>query len=352
MNENPAHIGGIFYFCTMTKEQTIEVFAKLGNQIQHLSAEELDQWKREAEIHNKWFTKDNVQKALDGIVFILRKDNLEKWLAPYALPVAAPKKIGVVMAGNIPMVGFHDMLAVLVAGHTLIAKLSSDDAVLLKKIAKLLISIDPSFEERIQFAERLTNIDAVIATGSDNTAKHFEYYFSKLPRIIRRNRVSVAVLTGQETNEELAALGTDMLQYFGLGCRNVSKLFIPKDMTLNRIYEAIEPWKTVVDTLKYANNYEYNRSIFLLKSILHLDNGFLLAIETEELVSAIAVFYYEKYDSLEEVKEKLKAQEEKIQCVVAKEGVIPGSVPFGAAQCPYPWDYADGVDTLRFLENV
>ncbi len=336
----------------MNKEKTIQVFSELGNRIQNLEPDERDAWKRQAEVHNKWFTADNVEKALQGIVFLLRKENLEKWLEKYTLPVQEPKKIGVVMAGNIPMVGFHDMLSVLISGHILLAKLSTDDSVLIKKLAAVLISIAPELEEKIQFVERLNEVNAVIATGSDNTAKHFDYYFSKVPRIIRRNRVSVAVLTGEETKEELALLGGDMLQYFGLGCRNVSKIYIPKDMTINRIYEAIEPWKTVVDAQKYGNNYEYNRSIFLLKSVLHLDNGFLLAIETEELVSAIAVFYYEKYSSLEEVKQKLKTQEEKIQCVVAKDGVLEHTVTFGAAQCPYPWEYADGVDTLEFLLNV
>ncbi len=336
----------------MNKERTIEVFAELGNRIQQLEGEEREAWKRQAEIHNKWFTPDNVEKALEGIAFMLRKEHLEKWLAGYALPVEKPKKIGVVMAGNIPMVGFHDMLTVLISGHVLYAKLSSDDTVLMKRLVALLISIAPELEARIQLVERLNEVDALIATGSDNTAKHFDYYFAKVPRIIRRNRVSVAVLTGKETKEELFLLGGDMLQYFGLGCRNVSKIYIPEGMTLNTIYEAIEPWKTVVDAVKYGNNYEYNRSIFLLKSVLHLDNGFLLAIETEELVSAIAVFYYEKYASLDEVNKKLKAQEEKIQCVVAKEGLIEKAVPFGAAQRPYPWDYADGVDTLKFLLEV
>ncbi len=336
----------------MTREKTIEVFTTLGDRLQTLSTEELDQWKREAEIHNKWFTSENVQKALEGIILMLRKDTLEKWLANYPLPVAVPRKIGVVMAGNIPMVGFHDMLSVLVSGHILVAKLSADDTILMKKLSGLLISIEPSLEGRILFADKLTNIDAVIATGSDNTARHFEYYFSKIPSIIRRNRVSVAVLTGNESGGELAALGGDMLQYFGLGCRNVSKVFIPKEMTLNRLYEAIEPWKTVINAQKYANNYEYNRSIFLLKSVLHLDNGFLIAVETEELTSAIAVFYYERYASLDDVKRQLEAQQSKIQCVVASKGVVENAVPFGAAQSPYPWEYADGVDTLDFLGRI
>lgn len=334
------------------KERIVEIFTELGQRLQNLPEDELLHWKKEAEIKNKWFTEDNIQKAFEGIIFMLRKDNLEKWLSSYNLPSATNKKIGVIMAGNIPMVGFHDMLCVLLAGHTLVAKLSSDDAVLLKKIAALLIAIEPALENRIQFVERLNEVDALIATGSDNTAKHLDYYFSKVPRIIRRNRVSVAVLTGKESKEELMALGGDMLQYYGLGCRNVSKIFIPKEMTLNHIYEAIEPWKKVADNVKYGNNYDYNRSIFLLKSILHLDNGFLLAIETEELVSAIAVFYYEKYNSIEEVKQRLKEQKEKIQCVVAKEGVIDNSVPFGFAQQPGPWEYADGVDTMKFLLTV
>ncbi len=336
----------------MTKGRLIEVFVELGNRIQNLTEDERTRWKKEAEVYNKWFTEDNVEKALEGIVFMLRKDNLEKWLERYPLPVSENKRIGVVMAGNIPMVGFHDLLCVMLTGHTIKAKLSTDDSVLIKKIVALLISIESEFEQKIQFVERMSDIDAIIATGSDNTAKHFDYYFSKIPRIIRRNRVSVAVLTGNETQEELALLGKDMLQYFGLGCRNVSKVYIPKSMTINRIYEALEPWKHVADSVKYGNNYDYNRSVFLLKSILHLDNGFLLAIESEELVSAIAVFYYEKYTSLDDVKLKLKEQEDKIQCVVATDGVIENSFPFGSAQSPYPWNYADGVDTIDFLLTI
>ena len=336
----------------MNKNRLIELFIELGKRIQNLSEDDRMRWKKEAEVYNKWFTEDNVEKALEGIVFMLQKENLEKWLGNYSLPVLNTKRIGVVMAGNIPMVGFHDLLCVLLSGHSLKAKLSSEDSVLMKKIIAELISIEPLLEKRIEVVERMSAIDAIIATGSDNTAKHFDYYFSKIPRIIRRNRVSVAVLTGNETKEELALLGTDMLQYFGLGCRNVSKLYIPKTMTLNQIYEAIEPWKHVADSVKYGNNYDYNRSVFLLKSILHLDNGFLLAIESEELVSAIAVFYYEKYSSLDEVKVKLREQEDKIQCIVSSDGVIENAFPFGSAQLPYPWNYADGVDTIKFLTGV
>jgi len=337
----------------MNKENLLSIFSKLGNELQNLSSEEYNRWQKEAEMYNKWFTSINVRLALDGIIYMLQKPQLEKWLSAYTISSAkASKKIGVLMAGNIPMVGFHDMLCVLISGNHLFAKLSSDDAVLLKKIAEKISSIDPLFKDKIHFVDRLSGIDALIATGSDNTAKHFEYYFSKIPKIIRRNRVSVAVLTGKESDEELTLLGNDILQYYGLGCRNVSKIFIPKDMTLNKIYEAIEHKKEIINDLKYNNNYEYNRSIYLLKSILHLDNGFLITLETEDLISPIAVLYYEKYESLENVKTKLESQKEKIQCIVSKEGVIVNSVPFGSAQCPMPWDYADNVDTLEFLVNL
>jgi len=219
-------------------------------------------------------------------------------------------------------------------------------------IIALIIELEPSFKTKILIEERLNNIDALIATGSDNTAKHFDYYFSSIPRIIRKNRVSVAVLTGEESKEELTALGMDMLTYYGLGCRNVSKLFIPKNMDLTKLFEAIEPLNKIINDAKYANNYEYNRSIYLLKTITHLDNGFIIATETTDLVSPIAVFYYERYTSIGEVKNTIQEQKDKLQCIVAKPGVIENSVDFGNTQCPLPWDYADGVDTLAFLEKL
>jgi hypothetical protein len=333
----------------MNKNKWIEILAELANRLRQLPEEEWSLWKREAELYNKWFTPDNVQKALDGICSMLQPQNLERWLAAYPEPEGKNRKVGIVMAGNIPLVGFHDLLCTLVAGHTCIAKLSSDDKTLLPRVAALLTAIEPSLADKIVFAERLNGVDAVIATGSDNTARHFDYYFSKVPRIVRRNRVSVAVLTGSETEEERTALGADILQYYGLGCRNVSKLYLPEGYPMASIYEPLQAWSVVSDFTKYSNNYEYNRAVYLLKTIPHLDNGFLIAMESEDLVSPIAVFYYEYYKNLDDVRAKLAAQQEKIQCVVARPEVLENAVPFGEAQLPALWDYADGVDTLKFL---
>ena len=257
------------------------------------------------------------------------------------------------MAGNIPAVGFQDALSVLVSGHILLAKPSSDDYVLIYAILNKLIDLEPAFEDYIRFVERLNDADAFIATGSDNTARYFHYYFAKKPHIIRKNRTSVAVLTGEETNEELRALGRDALQYFGLGCRNVSKLYVPEKYDFTRFYEAIQDMdKIYLHHHKYFNNYDYNKSILLVNRVPHFDNGFLLLTESEVLVSAISVLHYETYRSLEEVKEKLAIASEKIQCVVGNSNSgLPEMVYFGETQKPGLLDYADSVDTMAFLAS-
>jgi hypothetical protein len=307
--------------------------------------------------HNHWFTPEFVRQSLRAISEeYLEEEKLSNWIEPYSLHYSsqtAPKKIGVVMAGNVPAVGFDDLLCVLVSGHHLLAKISNDDRSLMLFLIEKLIEIEPELAERISVVERLNAADAYIATGSDNTARYFEYYFSKKPHIIRRNRTSVGILNGNETKEELAALGRDVLQYFGLGCRNVAKVYVPEGYDFREFYEAIEPQHGYyVSHHKYFNNYEYNKSVYLINQEPHFDNGFLMTRETESLVSPISVLFYERYQSADHLAELLTTNEDKIQCIVSQKGNYPNSLPFGQAQSPTLFDYADGVDTMAFLTGL
>ena len=336
----------------MTLTNRIAAFAALGKLIKNLSEDEKWKLSHQAAAHNSWFTEENVLLALEGICRYLDEEKLRQWLAPYNLPEENrdPKKVGVVMAGNIPMVGFHDFLSVLICGHHLYAKPSSQDPVLTPYLAKELSEIEPHFNHFIHFAPRLSGMDAMIATGSDNSSRYFEYYFSKIPHIIRRNRNSCAVLDGSESLEELQALGKDLTQYYGLGCRNVSKLFVPEGYDFTSLFEALAPYQKVIENHKFTNNYDYNKSIFLVNRVPHLDTGFMLFKEDEAMISPISVVYYETYERLEELEQRLEEQQEKIQCVVGHEPV--GQLSFGRAQQPELWDYADGVDTIAFLQQL
>jgi Acyl-CoA reductase (LuxC) len=310
---------------------------------------------QKAYFQNYWFTPDFVAVSLQAIsTHYLDEAKLDNWLSAYSLPnTVVPQKIGVVMAGNVPAVGFHDALCVLASGHHLLAKLSTDDRVLMSFLLEKLVEIEPTLADRITLVERLNDADAYIATGSDNTGRYFEYYFAKKPHIIRRNRTSVGVVNGHETTEELAALGHDVLQYFGLGCRNVSKIYVPEGYNFSAFYEAIEPLSSVYcNHHKYFNNYEYNRSVLLVNQETHLDNGFLMLRPNEALVSPISVLFYETYANPAELTEKISSQTDKIQCVVSANAWFDGSLPFGQAQQPSLTDYADGVDTMQFLTNL
>ncbi|WP_207435481.1 acyl-CoA reductase [Sabulibacter ruber] len=335
----------------LTLENRLSAFIQLGVYLRTLPVEERRYLARRASEHNNFFDFPNVSAALDGIASMLQKEQLEAWLAQYDIPQInpSPKKVGVVMAGNIPAVGFHDALCVLLAGHILQAKPASGDPFLLPHLLSKLVDIEPGFQEQIQLVHMMKESDAVIATGSDNTARHFEFYFANRPHIIRRNRTSVAVLTGNETKEELASLGDDILQYYGLGCRNVSKAYVPQDYDFTPFFEAIQSKQEVANHHKYQNNYDYNKSIYLVNGVPHLDNGFLMVTENQQLVSPISVLFYETYTDQQDLGQKLEAVQEKLQCVVSKEAHWPRSFAFGQAQCPSVNDYADGVDTMEFL---
>tara|TARA_R110001592_G_scaffold72804_4_gene222483 strand:+ start:1579 stop:2643 length:1065 start_codon:yes stop_codon:yes gene_type:complete len=301
---------------------------------------------------NGWFTEIFVLDAIDAIAEMLNKENLEKWVSNYKIKESTPKNIGVIMAGNIPLVGFHDFLSVLISGHNIIAKTSSEDNTLLRKIVEILIDIEPDLTTRIKFVERLEKFDAVIATGSNNTARYFEAYFGKYPNIIRKNRNSVAVLDNNDSKEDIVKLGNDIFQYYGLGCRNVSKLYVPKGYNFNQFFEAIfDDYQDIVNNNKYANNYDYNKAVYLLGNNQLLDNNFILLKEDSSFSSPVAVLHYEYYDDTDELKNHLDSQKENIQCIVSKSAPI-ASLNFGEAQQPQLWDYADGVDTLSFLTNL
>ncbi len=338
----------------MNLQKRIESFQKLGSILSNLTSSELENLALDAQNSNTWFTPTNVKLAIEGIGKFLDKTILENWCALYNLPDRPKeiKTIGVVMAGNIPLVGFHDLLSVLVSGSKIKIKLSSQDAPLMKYVCNTLSDIDPYFSEHIEIADQLKEVDAIIATGSDNTSRYFEYYFAKYPHIIRKNRTSIAILTGNETKEEIHALGKDIFTFYGLGCRNVSKLYVPKGYNFDKFFDAIEEYSPITQHHKYSNNYDYNKSIYLINGVKHLDNGFLMVTEREELVSPISVLYFEYYNSEEELSTMLKTNTEKIQCIVSKEGNWENSFAFGLAQSPSINDYADNVDTMEFLKAI
>ncbi|HTI57562.1 acyl-CoA reductase [Mucilaginibacter sp.] len=331
-----------------------DIFSTLGTQLS-CPDDELSAIIRDEHHYNAWFTADSVEKAVKAIGRMLNKKDLSTWLNRYPTDrLAANKQVGLVLAGNIPLVGFHDVLCVLISGNHALIKSSSQDNRLIKEVLKRLTLIEPAFGDRYTFIERLTNFDAVIATGSNNTSRYFDYYFSKVPNIIRKNRNSVAVLTGQETAQQLFDLGHDIFDYFGLGCRNVSKLFVPTGYDVVPFFEAIEPYHQVINHHKYNNNYDYNKSIYLVNKEKHFDNGFLLLKEDKSMASPLAVLFYENYGSLDQAQELLRQQSENIQCIVsaARLDVANQVVDFGQSQQPALWDYADGVDTMDFLTKL
>ena len=332
----------------------ITAFIRLGDRLSNLEGDEKLALFQQAQNQNAWFTPQSLEQALKGIQLLLDAQALEKWVANYSFSeTGQPQQIGLMLAGNIPGVGFHDILAVLIAGHSASIKLSSQDAALPLWLLTQLKLIEPRFAERIQLEELLKNKQAYIATGSDNSARYFNYYFGKYPHLIRSNRTSVAILSGDESKAELEALGHDIFDYFGLGCRNVSKVFVKNQAQLTQLLDAIQSFEWVANHHKYFNNYEYNKSIYLVNGTPHLDNGFLLLKESADLVSPIGVLFYEIYEDELELQTKLSALASQIQCVVGNSSqVIPGIIPFGQTQCPAPWDYADGVDTLQFSSRL
>ncbi|MBV6645784.1 MAG: acyl-CoA reductase [Cyclobacteriaceae bacterium] len=335
----------------MKLEERVNAIAELGERLSGLADAELDIWTANAYRRNSWFTPEYVKLALEGIVLMLEQESLKKWVGTYQIQTEVPKIVGIVMAGNIPLVGFHDLLCVLISGHYAAIKTSSQDEYLVKELVKLLFEIEPKFKRNLDFPEQLKVMDAVIATGSDNSARYFQHYFGKYPHIIRKNRTSVAVLDGSESDDQLHLLGSDVFQYFGLGCRNVSKVYTPENYDIPRLLDVWQSFSPILEHHKYKNNYDYHKSIYLVNREPHLDTGFSLWYETSELVSPISITYHQRYHNLDEVKDILRQNEEKIQCVISAIN-LPGALDFGQAQRPAIWDYADNVDTMEFLGQL
>lgn len=306
-----------------------------------------------AQHHNAWFTPEEVKKSLFSIGEMLNEKDLMYWFENITV-TNSPKKVGLILAGNIPLVGFHDVICVLATGNIAMIKMSSSDDKLLPAILNQLISIEPSIANHIEYVERLKDFDAIIATGSTNSSRYFEYYFGKVPHIIRKNRNSIAVLSGKETSTEIEQLGHDIFDYFGLGCRNVSKIYIPKEYDMKNFFEPLEKYQPIINHFKYNNNYDYNKSIYLINSVKHFDNGFLLVKEDASFTSPLAVLYYEEYDSIKNIETLIEHEDENIQCVVSTLDLKlkKNKIGFGQSQHPKLWDYADDVDTIEFLKRI
>lgn len=307
----------------------------------------------ETQQNNPWFTEENTNYCLTYWAKALTKNSLINWTDQYKKPFKN-KKVGIIMAGNIPMVGFHDLISVFLSGHIALVKISSKDNILIPFLIQELKEIEPALNELIQFIEKLENYDAVIATGSDNTARYFEYYFKESPTIIRKNRTSIAVLNGNESKEQLVELSHDVFRYFGLGCRNVTKLFIPKGYDVKHIFEAFDHYNSVQNHHKYFNNYTYHKAIYLMNLDLILDNGFFMLKKDKAFFSPISCLFYEEYDNLKDLEQELFDKKDQIQALVTNAtdfSKLP-TINFGQTQNPNLYDYADGVDVMNFLEKI
>lgn len=305
---------------------------------------------KRSEIENPWFTIENQKFALKQWTDLLTEENITDWLKEYQISKTM-KRVGLILAGNIPLVGFHDVISVVLSNHIPVIKLSSKD----KYMIPFLLKKWNEFSEgnvSFEFVEKLENFDAVIATGSNNTARYLEYYFKNHLNIIRKNRTSIAVLKGDETEVELKLLAEDIFRYFGLGCRNVTRLFIPQDFVLDRLFESFLDFQEIINHNKYANNYDYNRAVYLLNQDKFWDNNFVMLKEDKKLFSPLSVINFSRYSSLDEVKSFIAENEENIQCVVAKEELGLDSIKLGEAQHPGLNTYADNVDTMKFLSVI
>jgi len=333
-------------------QDLINTFSALGEQLSKPD-EQLTEVINDELYYNAWFTPANVEKAVKSIGESLNRADLQTWFEKYSFN-NANKKVGLILAGNIPMVGFHDVLCVLASGNYALIKASSQDNHLIKYVLQKLVELDRRFADQFSFIEKLEGFDAVIATGSNNTSRYFDYYFGKVPNIIRKNRNSIAVLTGNETAEQLHDLGHDIFDYYGLGCRNVSKLLVPEGYIFNFFFESIQDYEHIIHHHKYNNNYDYNKSIYLVNRDEHLDNGFLLVKKDERFTSPLAVLFYDTYSDMQNAEHIINAESEKIQCVVSAEPLKVNDqvVSFGQSQQPKLWDYADGIDTMEFLSNL
>lgn len=332
----------------MNLEQRIHLLAKLGDYMAG-DTPEWQQVQHRASAANAWFTADFIRLAVEQIrTAFLRPNLLEQWAAAYAIPPrpAAVKTVGIVMAGNIPLVGFHDFLCVFISGHNSLIKTSSKDELLIQHLVKKLAEWEPQVQQAVRFAELLKGCDAYIATGSNNSGRYFEYYFGRFPHIIRRNRTSVALLDGLETGEELGALADDIQLYFGLGCRNITKVYVPENYDFLPLLDALKKYDYLMENHKYKHNYDYHLALLIMNSKYYMNNGNLILTENSSPFSPVSQVHYEYYTDKNAVLASLEGNND-IQCVVGHD-----AIPFGQAQHPGLTDYADGVDTLRFLLDL
>lgn len=331
----------------MNLQQRLEILSQLGEYISAQSPE----WQaacQRAEQQNNWFTQAFIQTSANAIVNnFLQLTKLQTWADAYRLDdTIQPKTVGIIMAGNIPLVGFHDFLCVFISGHKQICKLSSKDDVLLKHLVEKMIEWNPDTASHIAFNSMLKNCDAYIATGSDNSARYFEYYFGRYPSVIRKNRTSAAILTGNETAEELSLLADDIMLYFGLGCRNITKLYVPHGYNFIPLLDALRKYQWMFEHHKYRSNYDYQLAIYLMNNIYYMTNDCIVLVENEQLFSPIGSLHYSYYESADDVFASLAANDQ----VQAVAGI--GHLPFGQAQNPGLMNYADGVDVLSFLQKL
>ncbi|WP_407402579.1 acyl-CoA reductase [Chryseobacterium sp.] len=344
----------------MSREKQVLGLIKLSDYIKAYLAKEILPFGEEnselgliikkSEIENPWFTIENQRYALQQWAELLTKENLDQWLSNYQVSKTS-KRVGLILAGNIPLVSLHDVISVVLSNHIPVIKMSSKD----KSMLPFLLKKWKEFSEdaiEFDFVERLVDFDAVIATGSNNTARYLEFYFKNHLSIIRKNRTSVAVLKGDETEAELKLLANDIFRYFGLGCRNVTRVFIPEDYVIDRLFESFIDFQEIINHNKYANNYDYNRAVFLLNQDQFWDNNFVMLKEDQQLFSPLSVINFSRYSSIDEAENFLAENEKDIQCVVSNNDFVKGSVAFGEAQNPSLSTYADNVDTMKFLEII
>lgn len=343
----------------MSLEQKIKSLVKVGEILYQFNQNkgenssfflELDNIVKFAEIKNPWFTQKNIFTAFDYWGNILTYENISNWISKYKTinNDVSKKTIGLILAGNIPMVGLHDCICVLITGHRAQIKLSSKDNILIPFILNLWKNFYKDLEFKI--VEKLEFYDAVITTGSNNTAKYFEYYFKDIPHIIRKNRTSLAILEGNESGKDLDNLAKDIFTYFGLGCRNVTQIFIPENYNLDNIFKSFLPYQDVINHNKYTNNYEYNKAIYLMNEDKFWDNNFIMLKESEDLYSPIGVIFYKHYQEIFSLNNYISQNKNKIQCVVSNsESIRFTKISFGKTQYPKLNEYADGIDTIEFL---
>jgi hypothetical protein len=334
----------------MTLEERMQAFIQLGERIKDLPADVRQQWYGRTGMHNNWFTPDNVQLALDTIAGYLREEELRRWVQSYAFDNVPPRKVGVLMAGNVPAASFHDVLCVLVSGHRLLARPHAQDPFLPGALTGLLTEVEPAFAGQVVFTERLNEADAFIAAGNKEISGYLQQYLGRKPHLIRRHRTACAILTGAESPEELQELGGDVFQYFGLGNRSVSKLLVPEGYSFDPFFESLQPYAAIIHHNRYVNNYDYNKSVYLVNQVPHLDNGFLLLTQSAELLSPVGVMYFDTYRGEAGLPGKISAMEP--SCVLSADSWYAGSISFGKARRPQVWEYPGYADTMKFLLSL